>query len=506
MYIFEKARTTLRLMLTIASAILLYISLFFSIEWLGFICLVPFLLSLYAATRKHAIINSIVFGCTLGIGLLFWMFESVGSYTDYSIPIVTLVFIISLLTFIINYFIIGIAIHWILKKSNINWAIKCLAVSLIWLAWEFLMIQFFSGTPWFHSNLYKIFLSGNHLLQLSVWGGGLFISWVCIFINILIAAIIIKQQTSLYILLISIFTLVILLINAAYHFYPLHKSDKNMDVAIINQNFSAAVEWNEQSGDSLVNQLLNLNQKAVASNPDLILWPESVVPWSFQKRDAFVTEILAASSSIKIPHILGMSSDYMTGYVYNSAYFITDTHHYERYDKRYLLTLAEKPLPLFSIPSFYEGGVAAEPGIDKTLFNTEKGKVGVVICNESLYSQAVVPIVTQGVEVLFIISNDAWFANSDFLLKQHWHSARLRAVENRINVVVNCNMGYSGSINMLGVDEIMWKSELPEMKLVNINMEKGNSFYNSYFKLIQYICFTLTMFSIFILTIYKKFK
>ena len=78
-----------------------------------------------------------------------------------------------------------------------------------------------------------------------------------------------------------------------------------------------------------------------------------------------------------------------------------------------------------------------------------KLKVGPVICYESIYGEFVTEFVRNGAHFLTIISNDAWWGNTAGH-KQLFSYARLRAIENRRDIVRSANTGISAIINAKG--------------------------------------------------------
>ena len=76
-------------------------------------------------------------------------------------------------------------------------------------------------------------------------------------------------------------------------------------------------------------------------------------------------------------------------------------------------------------------------------------KLGPVICYESIYGEFVTEYVRNGAHFLTIITNDAWWGNTAGH-KQLLSYARLRAIENRRDIVRSANTGISVIINAKG--------------------------------------------------------
>jgi apolipoprotein N-acyltransferase len=100
---------------------------------------------------------------------------------------------------------------------------------------------------------------------------------------------------------------------------------KTIKVAVLAENIPPDIKWNDENGNMLVQRLLDLNKAAVAEKPDIILWSESAVPWTYRKDDDLVNEILKESATSHPTHILGINTEVASNVVNNSAYCICRT-------------------------------------------------------------------------------------------------------------------------------------------------------------------------------------
>jgi apolipoprotein N-acyltransferase len=84
-------------------------------------------------------------------------------------------------------------------------------------------------------------------------------------------------------------------------------------------------------------------------------------------------------------------------------------------------------------------------------FSLPFGKVGVLICYESIFPQRSLLYRREGANVLINITNDAWFGTT-IAPYQHEAHLSLRAIENRVGIVRDGNTGISAYIDPLGRD------------------------------------------------------
>lgn len=97
------------------------------------------------------------------------------------------------------------------------------------------------------------------------------------------------------------------------------------------------------------------------------------------------------------------------------------------------------------------GGTSGSLGRQETRINFESTEHSVTpaICYESIYGEYIGEYVQNGADLLFIITNDGWWADTPGY-KQHLAYARLRAVEHRRSIARSANTGISAFIDQRG--------------------------------------------------------
>ncbi|MCH2042848.1 MAG: apolipoprotein N-acyltransferase [Saprospiraceae bacterium] len=123
----------------------------------------------------------------------------------------------------------------------------------------------------------------------------------------------------------------------------------------------------------------------------------------------------------------------------------------------------------------------------RTAFNSKAGRVGPLICYESVYGGFVTNYISRfGAQVLFVVTNDGWWDNSPGHV-QHMHFSRLRAIENRRSVVRSANTGISCFINSKGDIISQTKYDEPIALKEKIRLDDRITFYTKYKDLIARI-------------------
>lgn len=144
--------------------------------------------------------------------------------------------------------------------------------------------------------------------------------------------------------------------------------------------------------------------------------------------------------------------------VYNSVFHFENQKKPDYYHKSKLVVGVEyMPYKKYLEPLVGEflldfGGTVATRGIqeNRAVFTHKKGiKTAPIVCYESIYGDYVTEYVRNGAQFLSIVTNDAWWGNTQGH-QQLLSYARLRAIENRRGIARSANTGISAFINPKG--------------------------------------------------------
>lgn len=94
-------------------------------------------------------------------------------------------------------------------------------------------------------------------------------------------------------------------------------------------------------------------------------------------------------------------------------------------------------------------GTGLSTQTERAVFSSKNGVVAPLICYESIYGGFVTDYTKKGAEIFFVLTNDGWWGDT-WGQQQHLHLSRLRAIENRRDVVRAANSGTSCIINARG--------------------------------------------------------
>lgn len=197
--------------------------------------------------------------------------------------------------------------------------------------------------------------------------------------------------------------------------------------------------------------------RAITTKTGLVVWPETALSGFLWRYPEWRDSLRAVASTVHAPILFGvLDSNWPSNdkFRYWNAAMITDSTGeitgQEPYHKEYLVPIVER-VP-FVNPDWFEGiqyfgGFGR--GENPVPFTLPFGKVGVLICYESVFPQLSRNYKKDGVTLLSNITNDAWFGHSSAPY-QHFAHLAIRAVETRLPIVRSANTGISGYIDPLG--------------------------------------------------------
>ncbi|MBV9961014.1 MAG: apolipoprotein N-acyltransferase [Parafilimonas sp.] len=464
---------------------------------IGLICFVPLFISILNANTKQHFKQGLIFGFVFSCFTYSWMISGAERFTGYNFLYGAAIFLVCAFIIALYWACLLLCISFLkIKNSKYAVALNSIAITSLFCVFEFCWSFVGNGLPWFNFYAGTAFEGNLYAVQPASFFGIYILSFIVVLVNYLIAVYVVRKYWKRLVIPSAI---ILIYLCCGYIIFQSFNNrlqqNKVVKIAIANENIPPDIKWDDANGNMLVQRLLDLNKAAVALHPDIILWSESAVPWTYRKDDDLVNEILKESSGSNITHILGINTEVDNNIVNNSAYcFLPGGNVANRYDKQFLLSFIEKPLSNFSVPFFSSKGffVNADQRHNAPL-QTPYGKAGIMICNESAIETSAQNSVKQDANFFCNMSNDGWF-NNTYIVRSHFLGARLRAVETRKDVAVNCNNGYSGFINANGNIIKQEKDTEPFIQVNNIYTNNYKAFVSSMPLLFIYVCAALVLF------------
>lgn len=317
------------------------------------------------------------------------------------------------------------------------------------------------------------------LLQLAAWGGESAVSFVVVMGNVAIAALIegYVGRAKRVAPAASRGTLAAGAVIALAHGAGVlamaqpEEGPQRVTVAAVQPAIGILERESAVGRDATWQRLESLTREAAQARPAVIVWPETAV--GDPALDPLLGARLAALSRLTRSALVvgaaeaekfatargGTDLAVAQRDSYNSAYLVVSGARLgEPYRKRRLVPFGEYlplrdslPWPRWLVPEIGDGiagdwvagfDVPADPanGLPAAL------RIGVLICWESLFADLSREAVQEGAQVLVQLTNDIWFGRTR-ASAQHNAASLLRAIENRVPVVIASNTGPSQIID-----------------------------------------------------------
>ena len=244
-------------------------------------------------------------------------------------------------------------------------------------------------------------------------------------------------------------------------------------VALIQPNIASDQKWNPALQDTVVEVLYRLTHEATADSGglDLVVWPETALPFYARLEPLKLRRLLDTAKAIGTPILAGYpdarlssSGDVTT---HNAAGLVLRTGSISgQYEKIHLVPFGER-IPfqgLFPFLGRFDLGQAEwTPGTERVVFSGAGPPFGVMICFESIFPDHARHYRQGGAQYLVNITNDEWFGRSAGPV-QHADLAVLRATELGLSLVRAANTGISMIVDPYG--RVRTKSGLFEKTIV----------------------------------------
>ncbi len=427
----------------VISGLCLFIAVQYAVFLLAWIALVPLLVPLLNHSHPTPFRAGLIMGATLSGCAFAWMVPGAHAFTGLSYGYGILLFLVCAALFSLG----CATLLWLSFRLPNPVYIAC-----IWVLAETILQWAAGSLPWFLFHMGNALSANLVAIQPASVTGVTGLSFVVVLVNGLLAKAIVHRSYKRMLLPGSVFIIYMCwgwLLLVAFE-RSVENRPGTFKLSILQENIPPEIQWDPVNGNALVQQLLTLERACVTQKPNLILWSESAVPWTYSPNDDLVRELLRQSDAAKITHVIGMNTAITDEVVGNSAYCLLPGGQLAgRYDKQTPLLLIEQPWNGWLLPFSSANGYSVLPGKSNLPLPTPYGKAGILICNESALPAAAASTVAHGATYLLNLSNDGWFRNT-YLTKSHFYNARLRAVETRKDLAINSNNGRCGLVSASG--------------------------------------------------------
>ncbi|MGO3706740.1 MAG: apolipoprotein N-acyltransferase [Mesonia hippocampi] len=418
--------------------------------------------------------------------------------------------------------------HIIAKK--VNFFIGSLFLITLWISFEKLHLIWDFSWPWLNlGNGFSEYFSWIQWYEYTgTFGGSL---WVWAVNFTLFKSFLLFQKYKEKNILIrgavkgGLLILIPIGISLSIYYTYTPSSTGKINALVLQPNINPYTE-KYNTTDKRIGKLLNsLSKKYATDSTQIIIAPETVFADGTNLNNLLNSTAIQSSRELlqEFPHtnfLTGISLykpirnpaeiTYQSNFLregfwfndYNSAFLWNNSQAPQLYHKSKLVvgveTFPYKEIlqPILGDVMLDMGGTVAmkttQPKREVFLLNNNK-KVAPIICYESVYGQYVGNYVKNGAQFLAIITNDAWWNNTQGH-KQHLSYARLRAIETRKSIARSANTGISAFINEKG--EILNQLGYEKQGAIQAQISLNNklTFYSKYGDYIARISLFLSLF------------
>ncbi len=256
----------------------------------------------------------------------------------------------------------------------------------------------------------------------------------------------------------------------------------------------------ENAGDN-VGRHLALTAEAVRRGAKLVVWPESAVPFLYDRDSGLAALLQQTVRSERISLFFGNDDlDTASGRIYVGAKLLSpEGRLISRYRKIHLVPFGEYvPLQRFFT---FGGRFAAKlvqevsdfsPGTEAATGVVDGHRIGGYICYEAIFPALVRRFPAAGAELLVNITNDAWYGTTSAPY-QHLAMAAFRAVENRRYMVRAANTGITAVVDPWG--RVLDETRLfaPTVLVREVPFVTATTFYTRHGDVFAYACFAAAL-------------
>ena len=467
-------------------------------SFLAWGALVPLLIALEGASLRTAFRLGFTCGLTAYIGILYWINIVITSYGHLpwaaSIPLY-----LTLAAWLGLFYGFATLISQAGEQAGIK---SAFSLPVAWVAADQLRSVLMTGAPWAmlgHSQ-YRIL----PLIQIADLCGVFGITLLIVLANVVFYRAL-RAVSGAGVPYPVKSALILLLFFAATLFYGFNRltagklpATPPLRVALIQGNIPQDVKWSPAFQDSTIAIYERLTREAARGGVDLVVWPESAVPFFFQDDPLRGEQIRRLARELNTSLLIGSPAHELRNdkrAFLNSAFMINPAGEViGRSDKLHLVPFGEY-VPLGRFFPFISKMVAGigdfSPGEQAVTLEASGVRIGTLICAEAVFPEVARAYIANGARILANITNDAWFGSSSAPY-QHLSIASFRAIETRTPLIRAANTGITAIVDRNGYISSMTGLFVEGYRIGEIKPGSGDSLYVRIGDTFAWLCVLVT--------------
>lgn len=422
---------------------------------LSLIGLIPLAVALRGVTARQGLIIGFIFGLAVNLGLLYWIAGVVEHYGGLPFWLAGIIQLL-LLAILGIYPALWSAGYAALVRTGRS---GILAGALGWAGLEWVRGWLFSGFPWM--DLGYGLSPWPWAIQIADLGGVGLAGLVVVLTNLGLAEFFGPRGSARPIraLLLLAVTWALVLGYGGWRIgelSPVLEKAEKIRVRVVQGNIDQSRKWDRAFLEKTLETYGRFSRVEDGAGPKLIIWPETAVPYYFHEGRPEDRQLLNLARETGSHLLFGAPAVDRTGtemsYL-NRAWLVTPEGAVGGHlDKAHLVPYGEY-VPFKSYLPFL-GKIVAQvgdytAGPEGQVLATAFGRVGALICYESIFPELAEAQTLNGAGLLVNMTNDAWFGRTSAPY-QHLVMLRWRAIENRRSIGRAAQTGISALIDPLG--------------------------------------------------------
>lgn len=467
-------------------------------SFLAWVALIPLLIALEESSPREAFRVGLTCGITAYALILYWLNIVFTHYGHLPWAVSIPVYLLLVLWLALFY-----AASTLLARLGEMIGIKtAFTLPIAWVAFDFIRSFLFSGFAWAmlgHSQYRTL-----PLIQIADLAGVYGITLLIVLANIVLhrALRAVSGAGVPYPVKSALILLMLLFATLFYGFNSLNGTETTstnpLRVALIQGNIPQDVKWSPEFRQRTIDTYERLTRDASKGGVDLIVWPESAVPFFFQDEPVQAERIRNLARELNACLLFGSPAHELRNgksTFLNSAFMISPRGEtIGRADKLHLVPFGEY-VPLGNILTFINKLVVGigdfAPGERAVTLDTGRTKLGIQVCYEIIFPELARQYVQAGARVLVAITNDAWFGRSSAPY-QHLAISTFRAIETRTPLIRAANTGVTAIVDQNGHIRTMSGLFVEAYRTGEIQPGSGQSLYLTIGDLPAWLCVLVT--------------
>lgn len=330
--------------------------------------------------------------------------------------------------------------------------------AVLWTVREWIQANMgWAGVPWARLPLGQVGL--RLTVQSAAYLGSYFITFLLVAVSMLLGFLLLYPDRARLCGILAASLVCGDLALGGIRLLTLPQDGETLSAAAAQGNLSSLEKWSPGSGETALERYESLTREAAAEGATLIVWPETALTITIDQSPgtrARISQLAVETGATLLVGAFTSGEDARDQYNSVLAFLpngeVSDT----VYNKQKPVPFGEfvpfRELVMLLIPPLAEVGMLDRDllvGEESVVFDLPTGRIGALICFDSIYESTALDSVRGGAQLLTVSTNDSWFQDSRGVWMHNAQSS-LRAIETGRYVVRTGNTGVSSIIDPTG--------------------------------------------------------